>query len=313
MTRARALPSKRVVIAALAANAGIAVTKLAAALLTGSGAMLSEAVHSAIDTGNQGLLLFGMARAARRPTPRHPLGFAREIYFWSFMVAVLIFGLGAGVSIVTGVHDFTSPRPLEDPLVNYVVLAIALGCEGTSWLVSVRAFRRTMPAEGGILSAIHRSKDPANFIVLLEDSAAILGLAIAAAGVFASHHYGNARFDAAASVAIGLVLGLVALALAYECKGLLIGESAAPQTVARIRSTLAGAQDIERVIDVIAIHLGPDDVVVAAEVDFRDRISAADVERTVAALERRIRGDHPEVTRVFIKPVDAAARAAAAA
>jgi cation diffusion facilitator family transporter len=295
--------TKRVVIAALAANAAIAATKFGAALFTGSAAMFSEGVHSVVDTGNEALLLLGLVRSERKPTPRYPLGHSREIYFWSFMVAVFIFGAGAVVSLVEGIENLTTPHQIEDPLVNYIVLALALVFEGVSWVISFRAFRRSVPDGRGYLRAIHRSKDPANFIVLLEDSAAIAGLLIAGLGVFLSTYLTVPAIDAAASIAIAVVLGVVAVYLAYECMGLLIGESAAPETVEQIRRIISADPRIEQLRDLITVHIGPDDVVMAAEVDFCNDLTGAGVEDTVSALDQKIRREFPEITRTFIKPV----------
>jgi cation diffusion facilitator family transporter len=292
--------NRKVVYVALAANAAIAVTKFGAGFLTGSSAMLSEGVHSVVDTGNEALLLLGMNRSKQPATERHPFGFGREIYFWAFVVSVLIFMVGACLSVLEGVHSLLKPQPLEDPLVNYAVLGAALVFEGISWFVSFRAFRRTLRAPG-YLRAIHKSKDPTNFVVLLEDSAAIIGLVIAFVGVFLSAVLDVPFFDSIASILIGVVLACVALLLAYECKGLLIGESAAPETVAGISRLVSLDPRVEHTPEVLTLHLGPEDVLLGLNIDFRNELSAGQVEGAVRDLETRIRRDYPEIKRIFIE------------
>lgn len=214
-----------VLLGALAANLGIAVAKFVAAAVSGSSSMLTERVHSLVDSGNQILLLYGAARSRRPPYATHPFGYGREVYFWAFVVAILIFVVGAGVSIYEGVAHIQSPEPLRDPTINYLVLGVAAAMEGGSWALAVKSFNRSRRGFGW-WRAVRRSKDPAAFIVLFEDSAALLGVAIAAVGVWASHASGDPRLDGVASILIGLILALVAALLAREAKGLLIGESA---------------------------------------------------------------------------------------
>lgn len=289
-----------VVYVALAANIAIAVTKFGAGFLTGSSAMLSEGVHSAVDSGNEALLLHGLNRAKLPANARHPFGFGREIYFWAFMVAVMIFMVGACLSVLEGVHSLFNPEAIKDPLVNYAVLGAAIVFEGISWFMSFRSFRRTARS-GHYLRAIHRSKDPTNFVILLEDSAAIVSLVIAFAGVSLSAGFDAPAFDAVASILIGVVLGIVALLLAYECKGLLIGESAAPETVQGIAALVGGDPRVERAPEVLTLHIGPEDVFLGLNIDFRDELSAGDIEGAVRDLEARIRHAYPEVTRIFIE------------
>src|SRR3954451_9330809 len=212
--------SRTVIYAALAGNAAIAATKFAAGWHTGSSAMLSEAVHSTVDTGNQLLLLHGLRRAARPPTPEHPFGHGLQLYFWAFVVAVLIFGLGAGLSILEGIGKVREPHPVENAWVNYLVLGLALAFEGAVWLVALRAFRAEKGPRGW-LEAVRASKDPTVFTVLFEDSAAMLGLLVALLGVFLSERLALPVLDGAASVAIGLILAGTAAFLAYECQSLL--------------------------------------------------------------------------------------------
>lgn len=292
--------STKVVIAAFAGNVMIALTKFVAAALTGSAAMFSEAIHSLVDSGNQVLLLHGIRRSRRPPTPEHPFGYGREVYFWSFVVAVLLFGIGAGLSLYDGWRALKHPEPVETPWVNFTVLAIAAGFEFASWMVAMREFRRRK-GDLGILSAVHRSKNPSVFIVLLEDSAALTGLAIAAAGLAASELTGNPVYDGWASIGIGVVLAVVAAGLAYESKGLLIGEAADRRVVDGIRRLVGEERRIKRPIDVLTMHLGPEDVLLNLSVEFQDGLSARDVEDAVCVLEGRIRGQYPQIRRIFVE------------
>lgn len=219
--------SKKVIIAALVGNALIAVTKFGAAAFTGSSAMFSEGIHSAVDTGNQTLLLYGLKRAARPADKRHPFGYGREIYFWAFVVAILIFAVGAGVSFYEGVHKLSDPHPLENAYVNYIVLGLAMIFEAVAWWVAFKEFKAGK-GKYGYLQAIQVSKDPSIFTVLLEDTAAMLGLIVAFVGILLGQLLDIPELDGVASMVIGLILALAAIVLAYETKGLLIGEGADP-------------------------------------------------------------------------------------
>ncbi len=303
--------SKKVIFAALAGNSLIAVTKFAAALYTGSSAMLSEAIHSLVDTGNQGLLLHGMKRADRPADGTHPFGYSGELYFWAFIVAILIFGLGAGISIYEGIHKVIDPQELSNPLINYIVLGFAMVFEASALTVAVREFRKTKGRRGWF-EAVRVSKDPALFTVLFEDTAAMAGLVVAFAGILLAQLLDQPVFDGIASIAIGAILAVTALLLAYECKGLLIGESASPRVVAGIRTLVAGTAGIAHINEILTMHLGPSDVLVNISVDFRDGIASQQVEATTSALERAIKAAYPAVTRIFIEAQHAAAHARAA-
>ena len=299
--------STKVVLSALAANALIATAKFAAAAWTGSAAMLSEAIHSLADTANQGLLLHG-ARKARRPADaRHPFGYAKELYFWAFVVAVLLFSLGAGVAIYEGIHKWRKPEPVTDPWVNFAVLGLALVCEAGSTALAVAEFNRQRGNAGAFL-ALRGSKDPALFTVLLEDLAAIAGLLVALAGLTAAHVFGWPAGDAVASIVIGIILGLVAAFMAIETKALLIGEAAAPEVVATISRLIAGemgaAGPIRELGHLKTMHLGPDDVLVAASLAFKETESAASVQATVARLEAQIRARVPQVRHLYLEAQD---------
>lgn len=296
--------STAVVLAALAGNGCIAIAKLAAAAWTGSAAMLSEAIHSIADTANQGLLLLGLKRAARPPDERHPFGYAKELYFWAFVVAILLFSLGAGVAIYEGVDKLLHPHPLGDPTVNYAVLGAAILFESGSTYVALREFNRRRGDEGA-LSALRTSKDPALFTVLLEDFAALAGLVVALVGIAAAHLLGWAEGDAVASIVIGLILGAVAAFMSLETKALLIGEAAAPEVVAAIRAIIG--RDMREAGPVVAInelrtmHLGPEDVLVAISLDFSDDQTARDVETVTAHLDRAIKTQFPSVRHLFLE------------
>ncbi len=293
--------SKFVIYAALAGNLAIAAAKGGAALWTGSSAMLSEAIHSLVDTGNQGLLLYGLHRAARPPDAAHPLGYGRELYFWTFIVALLVFALGAGISIYEGIIHIRHPQPVEDPAVTYVVLGLSVLFEGGSWWAALKEFQAAK-GEAGYLEAIRLSKDPTTFTVLLEDSAALLGLAIAFVGILCAQTFDLPQLDGVASIVIGIVLGLTAMLLARETKGLLIGEAADP-AVERSILQLAGAdKGVERVNGALTMHLSPDQVVVNLSVEFHDDLSADEMELAVERMERRITEAHPQVSAVFVRP-----------
>jgi len=293
--------NKLVLFAALAANLGIAVAKFVAAALTGSSAMLTEGFHSVVDSTNQLLLLYG-ERASNKPADEvHPLGYGRELYFWSFVVAILIFATGAGLSILEGIKHIRYPGPIEGATIAYIVLGVSFVLEGGSWLTAMREFRRTQ-GNLGWWKAIRRSKDPSTFIVLFEDSAAMFGLVVAAAGVFLTHWTMNPLWDGTASIVIGVALAIVAFMLARESKGLLIGERADPALSTAIRAAFASRPEVTRVQEVVTIHTAPRKVFVAASVDFEDAVAVGAIEQLIADTEAQLRADWPEIATVYIKP-----------
>ena len=292
--------SKKVVYAALFGNTVIAVTKFAAAGLTGSSAMFSEAIHSVVDTGNQLLLLFGMKRATRPADVLHPFGYGMELYFWTFVVAILIFAVGAGFSVYGGVNKVLEPHAVTDVTINYLVLGIAMVFEAFAWVVAFREFQKSRGRES-FLTAIRASKDPIVFTVLFEDSAAMLGLIVAFVGILLSDQLGLPVLDGVASIVIGVILAVIAALLAYESKGLLIGEAASPVVVAGVREILDGDQRITRLNELLTMHLGPADVLLNVSVDFADELSSNDVEHAISAFESQIKSRYPEITRVFIE------------
>ncbi len=290
----------RVLVVALAANLGIAAAKFAAAALTGSSAMLTEGVHSLVDSTNQVLLMYGQKRAAKPADARHPAGYGRELYFWSFVVALLVFALGAGVSVFEGFHHLLQPEKAVSPLIGYLVLAVAFALEGGS---TVTAFREFDAARRGKSwwRALIDTKDATTVIVLLENGAAMAGILIAALGLGLSQLTGDAHFDGMASVLIGLLLGVVAIFLAREAKGLLIGEAADPMLVEGIRRAASRA-GITGIGEIMTIHNAPEQIVAALNVDFDNRLSAGDVERIVDEIERAVQQQFPSVTRVYVRP-----------
>jgi cation diffusion facilitator family transporter len=289
----------------LAGNLAIAAIKFAAAVFTGSSAMLSEAIHSLVDTGNQVLLLYGMYRAALPADAQHPFGYGKELYFWSFVVAILIFGLGAGFSIYEGVQGVLRPTAIENVMLSYVVLGFSLLFEMGAGFMALRQFLAEK-GDLGFFAAVRRGKDPALFTVLFEDGAAIVGLMIAMAGIFLGQYLQLPWLDGAAAVAIGLVLAGVAMFLAYECKALLIGEAADPHVVESSRALLNGDRRVVRVADVRTMHLGPREILLAADLDFADGLTSAEVEAATAELETKLRENFPEIRRIYLESKDLA-------
>jgi cation diffusion facilitator family transporter len=296
--------STKVILTALAANVGIAVAKFVAAGITGSSAMLTEGVHSLVDSTNQVLLLYGYKRSRLPPNAIHPLGYGRELYFWSFVVAILVFSLGAGVSLYEGVLHLLHPEPTEDIVIAFAVLGIAILLEGWSTLAALRAFNKAR-GQKGYYRAIRDSKDAPNLVVLLENSGAIAGLAIAGVGIGLSAATGSPVFDGIASVLIGLILAFMAVMLLIEAKGLLIGEAADPALVRALHDLTVAHAGVVAVKEVLTVHQAPDMVVAIISADFEDSISARDVERAVADIERAIAAGFPVVTRIYIRPLGA--------
>jgi cation diffusion facilitator family transporter len=292
--------STMVVYAALAGNLAIAVTKFVAFVLTGSSAMLTEAIHSSVDTGNQGLLLLGLARARKPPSETHPFGYGMEVYFWAFVVALLIFALGGAFSIYEGVLKIFRPEPIERAWINFLVIGLAILFEGGSFLVAWKEFR-VLTRGTPLLRAIRRSKDPSVFAVLLEDGAALAGLAIAALGVAGSAVFGIPWADGAASVAIGVLLVLVAIFLANETRSLLTGESASPRIVEEVRQMLAADPRIDTVAEVLSMHLGPQEILLGVTLDFQDDLTAGEIEDAADDFAVRIRTIDERITRVFVR------------
>ncbi|HEY6048098.1 MAG TPA: cation diffusion facilitator family transporter [Sphingomicrobium sp.] len=297
----------RTLVIALAANLGIAASKFVAAAITGSSAMLTEGVHSVVDSTNQLLLMWGRHASKRPPDKFHPFGYGRELYFWSFVVAVLVFSLGAGVSVYEGVIHIMNPEPAVSPVIAYAVLLIAFLLEGWSTIEAYRDFKRAKGKLGWV-QAVLQSKDPPAFIVLLENGAAIAGIAAAAVGLLMSQITRDPFYDGAASVVIGIILGLTATLLAYESKALLIGEAADPEIVEALHRLVESRSEVSSVGEVLTVHGAPDRVTAMLSVDFQDDISARDVEAVVYSIEQQVAKEFPIVHRLYIRPCSQADR-----
>lgn len=293
--------NKVVVYAALLGNLAIALVKFVAAYITNSSAMLSEAIHSVVDTLNEILLLYGMKKSQQPANVRHPFGYGRELYFWAFIVALMVFALGAVVSIYQGIQHMRHPEEMLNPTLNYIVLTIAIVCEGISWFVALKAFRK-IKGQQGYFEAFRRSKDPTTFTVLFEDTAALCGLFIALIGIYLAHALNIPELDGVASILIGVVLAISAILLARETKGLLLGESADPQLRNNI---LMIAQEDHAVLSangVLTEQMGAHQVLASLSLEFEDNLSSDDIEACVNRIEAKIKQIHPEIVALFIKP-----------
>ncbi len=301
--------SKVAVFGAIAANVAIAATKFAVAGVTGSSAMLSEGVHSTVDTGNGLLLLVGIRLSQRAPSPEHPFGHGKELYFWSLIVAVLIFGIGGGVSAYEGIVHVLDPQPIEDARWNYLVLAAAALFEGGSFTLALRQFMR----EKGPLPfwrALRISKDPSTYTVLAEDSAALVGLAIAACGIYASEALAMPAIDGVASILIGLLLAGVAVLLIGESRGLLVGEGIRPETAREIRALALACPGVKSVGRLLSMYVGAGDALLTFDVEFDRDLPASEVAATIARIERTIRERYPPIRRIYIEAANDTAHVA---
>jgi cation diffusion facilitator family transporter len=291
----------RSVRAALIGNLLVAATKAVAAFVTGSSVMLAETVHSIVDTGNQLLMLHGIRRSRQRPDALHPIGYGRELYFWSFIVALLLFGAGACVSVIEGIMHLQHPRQIENPIVSYVVLGLSLIFEGSSWTVAYRNFRSNID-ERGYWAALRESRDPSQTLVLLEDSAAVAGIFIALVGTWLATTFEQPQFDGLASILIGILLATVSVGLARQSKNLLIGERA-DETLRKTVFELAQATSgVVCPNNLITVQLAPDQVTVLLSLEFDDALRVPQIEKIVAELEDRIRIARPDVVLMFVKP-----------
>lgn len=290
--------SKIAIIAAIAGNLLIAVTKFVAAALTGSSAMLTEGIHSIVDTGNGGLLLYGVRQSQKPPDENHPFGHGRELYFWALIVALSIFAVGGGVSIYEGITHLRHPVQIENPLWNYVVLGVSAVFESISWYYGWKAFRKEKRSKT-VWQTIRASKDPTNFSVVLEDSTALAGLLIAFFGVLLGHEFDLPAFDGAASILIGLLLCAVALLLGYETKSLIIGEALETGKLEDVRRIVLSEETVDEIVRALTIYSGPQNVVLTLELKFVSHISGDDLRRTVRQIEKNVREKYPEITKVF--------------
>jgi cation diffusion facilitator family transporter len=291
--------SKVAIFAAIVANLAIAITKFIAAFFSGSSAMLSEAIHSLVDTGNGALLLVGVRQSRKPYDATHPFGHGKELYFWPLIVAILVFSLGGGMSVYEGITHLLHPHH-GDPTWSYIVLGLAFAFEGVSAFFAFRAFRKEMKG-AGVVKTIRRSKDPTTFTVLFEDSAALAGLIVAFLGILLGDLFDNPYFDGIASIVIGIILATVAVFLAYETKGLLIGEGVDAETLASIRSIAAEDEAVQQVKKSLTMHFGPQEVLLALDVEFKQHLSASDVADAINRVEGAIRARHPEIRHIFIE------------
>lgn len=291
----------RVIYIALLGNLIIAVAKFIGAFVTSSAAMLSEAVHSVVDTLNEILLLYGLKKSQQPPDEEHPFGYGRELYFWSFIVALLVFALGAVVSIYQGIHHIFEPEPISSPFINYVILVVAFLCEGFSWLTALKGFRK-YKGNMGYFEAFRKSKDPTTFTVLFEDSAALVGLVIAFLGVFLSHYFHAPTLDGIASILIGCILAIVAFLMARETKGLLMGESADPALPKHILELVQQDHAVLYANGVLTQQMGAHQVIASLSLEFKDNLTSDEIEACVNRLETRVKHLHPEIVGLFIKP-----------
>lgn len=292
--------SKVAVVAAIVGNLVISIIKFVAAGLTGSSAMIAEGIHSLVDTGNGGLVLLGMRRSTAPADAEHPFGHGKELYFWTLIVAISIFGIGGGMSVYEGITHLFHPSSIENPWPNYIVLAIALVVEGSSFFVAMRGFNAAR-GERGALDFIRNSKDPSLFTIVFEDSAAMLGLLVAFLGVFLGHLFRNPYFDGGASIIIGLILMAVAGLLARESKGLLVGEGVEPKVLAAMRALVTADEAVEAVGDIRTMYLGPHDLLVNLDVAFGAQLSGAGIHDAVTRIENGLKSAYPEIQRVYVE------------
>jgi len=298
---APATDSRKVIYAAIVANLGIAAAKFTVAAVTGSAAMLAEGIHSAVDTGNELLLLVGEKIAGRKPDARHPFGYGKAVYFWALIVALSVFTLGGGLSIYHGIHSLREPAPLEDPFWNYVVLGVAFLFEGYSWNVSRRALNSNRLPGATLWQTVKASKDASVFTVFIEDSAALLGILVAAAGIALGHLLDNPYIDPAASIVIGLLLVGAAWTLARETGGLLVGESVGVEQTGRLKEIFRADPALETVSQLMTMQLGPDDVLLTAAVRFKRGMRIDEVDLAIARLEQAVREFDPAIRRVYFE------------
>lgn len=289
------------VYGAIAANAIIAVIKFIAAYITGSSAMVSEGIHSVVDTGNQLLLLLGIHKSKKPADEMHPFGHGKDLYFWGLVVAMLLFGIGGGMSIYEGISHLRHPSELSDPTWSYVVLALAFVIEAIVLVIAVRELLRQKPKGANWWQAMRASKDPAIYVVVAEDAAALAGVMVAAGGIFLGHWLNNPLWDGAASIVIGVILAVVAVFLAYESKGLLLGESADPVIVRAVKALAEGDAAVRAVQSPLTMHFGPHNVLLTMAVEFKPHLTGAELVAGVDRLQAGIKKKFPQVTRIFIE------------
>ena len=286
---------------AIGANFLIAISKFTASFFTGSSAMLAEGIHSLVDTGNGFLLLLGIKRSKQKPDKLHPFGYGKEVYFWSFVVSILIFALGGGFAIYEGIHALQDPHVIEDPTWNYGVLGAAILFEGTALYLALKTFNKSRSRSQNIIKSIIKSKDAATFAVIIEDTAAVVGLVVALLGVFLSQLLQNPYLDGAASIVIGVILLIVASFLAKESKGLLLGESALPEVTQRVEKIMADDPNVLEWSYPRTMHFGPHSILLAMEVDLKDDLTLMEAEETTQRLEQQIMQQQKEIRQVLLE------------
>ncbi|MBF9239216.1 cation diffusion facilitator family transporter [Hymenobacter sp. BT683] len=292
--------SKFAIYGAIGANIAIAISKFTAAFFTGSSAMLSEGIHSLVDSGNGVLILFGVHQSAKAPDARHPFGRSKELYFWALIVAILVFSVGGGMSFYEGIEHIKHPAPITDPTWNYWVLGLSLVFEGISCFLAFKAFNADR-GDAGFWATLRRSKDPAVFAILLEDLAALLGLVIALFGVYFGHLLNNPYLDGAASIGIGILLVLVAIFLIYKTKGLLVGTGVEDETLVGVQDIVRAQSGVQHMRAPLTMYMGPTDVILALDVEFENRMTASEVETSIKTIQSAIRDKHPEFKRIFVE------------
>lgn len=292
--------SKLPIYGALVANFVIAISKFTAAAITGSSAMISEGIHSVVDTGNQLLLLLGIKKSEKPADLQHPFGHGKELYFWALIVAVLLFSIGGGMSVYEGITHLQHPSELSDPTWNYIILGIAFVFESAAFYVAYKKLIKGNPGLG-FFKRLKVSKDPAVFVVIFEDSAALLGVVVAFLGVYLGHQFNNPHFDGIASIIIGVILGIVAVFLVIESKGLLLGEGASPATVKSIHQLILHDPAVTKLEDPLTMHFGPNEILLAVNVQFKPGLTAEEIEEAIDRIEQAIRRKHPDIRRIFIE------------
>lgn len=297
--------TKQAIYSALFANLLIALTKFIAAAVTGSSAMLSEGIHSVVDSLNEVLLLLGLKKSKKKPDAQRPFGYGKELYFWAFVVSILIFGVGGGISFYEGVIHLRHPEPVHTPLWNYIVLGIALLFDGTSFIIALKTFN-SQRGDTPFWKAVKRSRDPSTFVVLFEDAADVLGLIIAFAGVYLGHRYNNPYFDGAASVLIGILLALISLVLIRESRSLLMGETATPKVLEDVVRLAEANPVVEKVQQHMSMVMGPEEVLLVLRVTLRKDVSAGDVAKSFDDIRKAIRLQYANFGQIFIEPAEEA-------
>lgn len=293
--------SKLPIYSALVANLAIAVTKFIAAAISGSSAMLSEGIHSVVDTTNEVLLLLGIAKSKRKPDKQRPFGYGKELYFWSFIVSLLIFGVGGGIAFYEGITHIQHPNEIADPTWSYIVLGIAFLFDGCSFLVALHHFNKQR-GDKTFWNTVKKSKDPSNFMVLFEDASDVAGIIVAFAGVYFGHKYNNPYFDGIASIIIGVILTVSSLLLARESRSLLMGESADPQIIKGVVSTAQEDEAVKKVYYPLSMYLAPQEIILVLETVFKDGLKTNDINTAVERIQNKIQQRFPDIKQIFIEP-----------